>query len=204
MLQFVREVPISIVIEEAPSQRRGFLFHLAAGFSKSVDPLSGMTVNLVLVDQWLADLKANLEKDFHTSFADIMALTRRNLLENADKEAAHLVSLSFREERGWSFSWVASEPPEVLNFSYSHYLESFPKDEKFDLLKVIFHWRRLPGCEEDFQHEGFKLLKGVSLRESVDLQEDLSQCVGHRLSSGSFLQKVEIQYLGSGYSVSLP
>ncbi|WP_415061935.1 hypothetical protein [Bdellovibrio sp.] len=204
MLQFVREIPISIVIEAAPSQRRGFLFHLAAGFSKDVDPLSGMTVNLMAVDQWLSDLKVNLEKAAFISFAEVMAVARLTLLERANKEAATLQSLSFREERGWAFSWNSEDSEDVLNFSYAHYLESFPKNEKFDLLKVVFHWRRLQNGEEDFQHEGFKLLKELSLKESVDLHESLHDCVGHRLASGSFLQKVEILHLGAGYSVSVP
>ena len=50
MLQLIRETPIRVVSEGTLSSRRGFLFYIAAGFSKEVDPLSGMSVDLVQVD----------------------------------------------------------------------------------------------------------------------------------------------------------
>ncbi len=101
MLQLVREIPIYTTIQGALSSRRGFLFHLSAGFSHEVDPLSGMSVNLVKVDEWLWRLKKNLEKDVFVSeteslnhtFAEIMAVTRLNLLEETEKKKKKKASL---------------------------------------------------------------------------------------------------------------
>ena len=95
--------------------------------------MSGMTVNLMLVDQWLGQLKASLEKDIFISksdslnhaFAEILAVTRLNLIEQAEKEQATLVSLSFREERGWGFSWDHQMSPENMRIHHSQFLEAF-------------------------------------------------------------------------------
>lgn len=212
MLQFVRQIPIRILIQGASSERRGFLFKVAAGFSKEVDPLSGMTVNLVLVDRWLRDLKCSLEADVFVSksgilshaFAEIMAVTRLNLLERAEEEGATLTSLEFREERSWSFSWSHHMTAEEMDFSYTQFMEAFPHSpEIFDLLKIEFVWRRQQGSEEDFQHEGFKILKGLTARDFATLHEQLRLHAHFKLSSGSSLQAVTIHHMGGDFSVQL-
>ena len=81
MLQFVRQIPISIVIEKAPAEKWGFLFYLAAGFTKELNPLSGMTVSLPLVDQALQELKVNLEVEILTLRTDNMNELFSELLE---------------------------------------------------------------------------------------------------------------------------
>lgn len=212
MLQFVREIPIRIVIQGALSSRRGFLFHLAAGFSHEVDPLSGMSVNLMFVDEWLWKLKKDLEKDpfissresLNHAFAEIMAVARLNLTEKAAELGVKLSSLTFREERGWSFSWKSSQTPEEMTFQYKHYIESVPKDDAFDLLRVAFDWERVQGCEADYQHEGFLLLKPIAAKDSETLREELSKCIGHQLSTGSRVRNIEIEYLGENYKLTLP
>ena len=204
MLQFVREIPVRILIEKASSERRGFLFYLAAGFAKEIDPLSGMTVNLVKVDQWLTQLKANLEKDVFNSFAEIMAIARLNLVEQAEKEGATLKSLRFREERNWSFSWDARQSPEQMLVSHLHFTEAFTQDpEIFDLLKIEFSWQRLANCEADFQHEGFKILKSLSAKTFPELRRQLSEYKGKTLESGSLLQAITLHHLAANYSVQL-
>ncbi|WP_374030072.1 hypothetical protein [Bdellovibrio bacteriovorus] len=210
MLQFVREIPILIVIQGALSSRRGFLFHLAAGFTKEIDPLSGMSVNLMLVDEWLKDLKTDLEATLFESssesvnhaFAEVMAVARLNLTEKAEKEGAQLASLRFREERGWSFSWSHEQSPEEMMFTYPHYIESLPKNEKFDLLRVNFEWHRVQGCEADYQHEGFLLLKKLAQKEASELQNSLPSLLQTKLPSGSSLQNIELEYLGANYKVA--
>lgn len=243
MLQFVREIPIRIVIEGASSARRGFLFYLAAGFFKEIDPLSGMSVDLVLVDQWLASLKKDLEQtvfitpgdavvresfsneaslressiwggssnksaeSFSHSFAEIMSVSRLNLIEKAEKYGASLKSLRFREERGWSFSWDSAQSPEEMVFSCSLYLESFLKsegiedseDQCFDLLKATFNWVRHQGCEDDFYRESLKLLKTCSFKTTKDFHKKMGYILGARLSSGSFLVSIEVSHLGEDF-----
>lgn len=212
MLQFVREIPISIILEGASSARRGFLFHLAAGFSKDINPLSGMTVNLMLVDQWLGELRASLEKDVFSSkseslshaFAEILAVTRLNLVEQAEKEQATLVSLSFREERGWRFSWNHKLSPEQMLVSYSQFLEAFVHErENFALLKAEFEWLRVANCETDFSHESFKIVKNLSVKSFAELSEALSLKKGQRVQSGSRLDSITIHHLTQGYHLTL-
>ncbi|MFM6927520.1 MAG: hypothetical protein ACKOX6_03610 [Bdellovibrio sp.] len=214
MLQFVREIPISIVIEGASSARRGFLFHLAAGFSKDVNPLSGMTVNLMLVDKWLGGLKTSLEQDIFISksdslshaFAEILAVTRLNLIERAEAEAeqATLVSLSFREERGWSFSWNDKISPENMIVKYSQFLEAFLQErEQFALLKADFSWLRVLDCEADFSHESFKVVKNLSASGFSELTQKLSLEIGKKVDSGSFLESVTVHNLTERFSLTL-
>ena len=212
MLQFVREIPISIVIEGASSARRGFLFHLAAGFSKDVNPLSGMTVNLMLVDQWLWDLKSAIEQDVFVSkseslshaFAEILAVTRLNLIEQAEKEQATLASLSFREVRGWGFSWSNKLSPEQMLVRNSQFLEAFLQvRESFALLKAEFEWLRVANCESDFSHESFKIVKNLSVKSFAELSEALSTRKGRQLPSGSRLESVTIHHLSEGFQLTL-
>ncbi|UOF01667.1 hypothetical protein [Bdellovibrio reynosensis] len=171
-----------------------------------------MTVNLMAVDEWLTELKEDLEESLFNSpteslthaLAEIMAVCRLNLLEKAEKEKVELVSLTFREERAWSFSWNKKLSPEEMLFTYSHYLESLSTAERFDLLKIDFQWLRVAGCEEDLQHEGFKLLKSVSHEPAVQLTQKLSENIEYMLKSGSHLKGFSIHYLGEGFSVTLP
>lgn len=212
MLQFVREIPIRMVIQGALSSRRGFLFHLAAGFSHDIDPLSGMSINLVKVDEWLWKLKKNLEKDvfisetesLNHSFAEIMAVTRLSLLEEVEKEKAELTSLHFREERGWSFAWNSAMSPQEMIFQNSHYIESLPREGHFDLLRVHLEWRRQPHCEADYAHESFLLLKSLTHTTAEDLHKKAAALVGHQLESGTSLQRVHLDHLGESYKVSFP
>ncbi|MNJ94631.1 hypothetical protein D3C87_123330 [compost metagenome] len=208
MLQFVRQIPIQIVIAKALSERRGFLFYVAAGFSKEVDPLSGMTVNLMKVDEWLQTLKEELEESLFISeteslnhaFAEVMAVIRLNLAEQAETEGASLTSLTLKEERGWSLSWSHSMSPEEMLISRTHYLESF-SSTSWDLIKLHLKWLRHSGCEADYAHEGFKLLRSIKTESSSLLFSELKKLVGTKLSSGSALQSIEMEYPGKKYSL---
>lgn len=213
MLQFVREIPIRIVLQGALSSRRGFLFHLAAGFRPAgdyVDPLSGMSVNLVTVDQWLAELKAEMESTswnydggtLPPALAEVLVRARQILSAKAASTGVSLASLKFREERGWNFQWAVSQP-EQLKFTYSHYLEFLPQHEEFRLLRLDLTWSRVSSCDSDFQHEGFKLLKTVQTSRFEDLLQMLSGFQGQRLESGSFLKSVEVFDLASDFSLML-
>lgn len=212
MLQFVREIPIRILIQKASSERRGFLFYLAAGFSKEVNPLSGMTVNLVLVDQWLKELKEAVESapfisehdNLNASFAEIMAVTRLNLVEKAEQEGASLISLEFREERSWSFSWDHEMPVEELSMKYNHFMEALPLiPSESDLLKIEFKWRRQQNCDADFHHEDFKILKPLAPRDHGHLHSLLKEKLNTKLASGSTLEAIQVHHLGGKFSVEV-
>lgn len=210
MLQFVREIPIQVIVQKASSERRGFLFYVAAGFSKEINPLSGMTVNLTQVDKWLQDLKKDLEKEAFVSSAEninqalseLLTKSRLQLAAQAQTEKATLVSLQFREERSWSFSW--SEEQEGELFKYDHFLEVFPKSpQEFALLKIEFCWRRALHCEVDLRHEGFKILKELTAKNHRELREKLQNKIGICLANSSELSMVIVHYVGINQMVIL-
>jgi hypothetical protein len=212
MLQFVREIPISIVLQSASSARRGFLFKVAVGFSKEINPMSGMSVNLMLVDQWLADLKTDLEQTVFESesdnlshaFAEVLAVSRLSLTEQAVEENAELISLDFREERGWGFAWDHLQSPVEMMVKHSHYLEGFLADlDQAALCKVEFVWLRTQDCETDFAHEGFKILKNLAAKSFEELQAKLALYKGGELDSGSFLAEIHVHNLSKGYALTL-
>ncbi|WP_373997717.1 hypothetical protein [Bdellovibrio bacteriovorus] len=215
MLSFVREIPISLVIEGALSARRGFLFYVSAGFHAPINPLSGMSADLVLIDKWLGELKSHLESKawiaeteiLNPTWASVLAESRNFLSQKADAAEVKLYSLNFREERHWSFSWDTTQTLLQARFSYAHYLESLPLDGKFELLKLNFIWKHdsKNGInQDDYRHEGFRLLKSASQKTSDDFFKEVDSWVGKRLPSQSFLEQVKIEFLTSGHSLILP
>ncbi|MGE5086693.1 MAG: hypothetical protein ACM3MG_10360, partial [Bacillota bacterium] len=137
------------------------------------------------------------------AFAEILAVTRLNLIEQAEKEQATLVSLSFREERGWGFSWNNKISPEQMLIRHGQFLEAFLHDrDNFALLKAEFEWLRVANCEADFSHESFKVAKNLSARNFAELSENLALAKGQRLESGSFLNSVTIHNLSQKFCVS--
>lgn len=211
MLQFVREIPLRIVMEGALSQRRGFLFYLAAGFHHEVDTLSGMSVNLMDVDEWLWGLKNDLEgsllqtpsESLNHAYAELMAIARLRLSERAAEQGALLTSLVFREERGWSFSWESSLSPETLIFSHGQWVELISGADKFDLARVEFAWSRVQGCEEDFAHESLRVMKSLADKTVAEVLGHLRGQIVLRLPSGSYLKNISITYLGEDYKITI-
>lgn len=196
MLQFVREIPIRIVLQETPSARRGFLFHLAAGFSRQdgqLDPLSGMSVNLMHVDSWLAEVKAQAEQNSCSDLHGLMQAIRSELSGKATSRGAQLCSLMLREERGWSLSWSQDEDPAGIRWAYSHYLEMLPLTGNFELLRVSLTWLRPSSCDADLPHEGFKIMKSLQNTSGLsELLEKLKPFKGTTLSSGCLLEDIRI------------
>lgn len=205
MLQFVREVPVRILMQKTSSERRGFLFYLSAGFSKEINPLSGMTVNLVEVDKWLSELRYEMQESiFESSLDEVMAFARDFLQERAATEKAELVSVEFREERSWSFAWSNEQAEDTMTIKYQHYLEAFAlQPEDFGLLKIEFSWLRAAHSEIDFQHEGFKILKNLAPKNPSQLREQLQAHRGMFLSDGSSLASVTLHYLGEDFELTL-
>lgn len=215
MLQFVREIPIRVSLQGTLSSRRGFLFYLAAGFaaqSGEVDALSGMSVNLTSVDQWLGILRQEIEGTVFTSpgeilnhgFADLMAVVRLRLTELAEKDGVKVVSLCFREERGWSYRWTSSMSPEHQLFSYFQFAELLTPGTAAQLLKVELQWLRAYGCESDYQHEGLMLMKTTQPAKGLEeLLTVLRALKGHSLSSGTRLQDLRVHLVAESMSLEV-
>lgn len=212
MLQFVREIPLRVVLQGTLSSRRGFLFHMAAGFSKDIDELSGMSVNLLQVDQWLQAAaqaftqdEVAYEGENLTSPLGAWASNIRNYLaQQANFAGAVLTSLTFREERGWSFAWNSELNDGQMLFTYAHFIETLPPEGEFDLLKIHFTWLRQVECQEDYQYQGFKLLKSYQVLQAPELPQKLFSLVGHTLHSGTKLQAVQIIHVGQQFALQAP
>jgi hypothetical protein len=207
MLQFVREIPISVTIQKTLSHRRGFLFHVAAGFAGNVDAESGMIVNLVYVDQWLQDLKAQLEaqtfatesESLNEVFAAVHSEAAQFLQTRVRKfgQGLKLSQLTFREERGFGFSsyLVPVNSPQDLEFFNTQYLELVPpasEEAVSKLIKIKTHWQHHKGSPADYAHESFKLLKPLMQLNADELLEPLAQIKNHTLESGSRLARIEV------------
>lgn len=199
MLQFVREIPIRIQIQKASSGRRGFLFYFAAGFEGPLDPLSGMSANLVSIDGWLKKLKASLEDRTFVGPEEALVLARKELSLQATTEHIRLVSLEMKEQRSGALKW--QQESSFLTWTSSHYLEFFPVDDRFELCRLEFVWKKAPGCEEDYLHEGFKVLKGLQVKSWADLISALGEAKGLRLVSGSELFQIGLHGLAGGFQL---
>lgn len=193
MLQFVREIPLRILIEKASSGRRGFLFFVSAGFEKDVDPLSGMSVNLVEVDAWLEQLKVLLESTSFERFEDAVATARAFLDEQAAHVEAVVQTITFREERG--FSIVSEKGLSSLLWTYPQYLEFFEQGKGLELLRVYFTWQQGSESADDYHHEGFKLLKSVQVSQFDELLKVLKTFKGTVLPSKSVLNSITVHSL---------
>lgn len=215
MLQFVREVSIPILIQKASLEQRGFLFHISAGFSGDINPLTGMSANLVHIDHWLTDLKQKLRSqifysesdNLNEAFATIISLIQSELSQRTHRDQVVLNSLVCREERGLSLVWDKSMPDAQIEILYLHFLEAFPQRfAEFELLKIEFCWRRPSSCHLDLQHEGFKILKSIqdtNLQKMSELRQVLRQSLKYQLPSGSLIQGISIYCLVAGYKVDL-
>lgn len=212
MLQFVRQIPVQVFIQKALSSRQGFLFHISAGFCHDVDPLSGMSVNLKVVDEWLGELKARIEKSpFESSssslndvLVQLLTFSKIQLAKMAESSGARLVSLSFQEVRGMHLFWDEGLSGSKIYFKSRHYLETFTKDGRFDLVQVSITRPHLLGSDCDYHVEELRVLKRVSQGDVGNLTRELSVLLGHRYSSGAQVEQVSIEFLGAGYKLLLP
>ena len=207
MLQFVRETSIPIRIHKTLSHRRGFLFHVAAGFTGPVDELSGMVVNLTDVDQWLKKVHSHLSgQEFSLSenseslnalFADIFNQARQILDVEAAKNQVQLSSLKFSEERGFGFGsyLLPVKSGHGLEFFNTHHLELVSPMAAGGLSKLTLFWQHVVGSEDDYAHESFKLLKPLMQRRAEELLEGLQAIKGQVLPSGSHLARIEVKDL---------
>lgn len=219
MLQFVRKTSLSFALGLGSPSQKVFLFHLAAAFSKPVDPLSGMSVNLVLVDQWLHDLKASL-LDLQNSdpqnklqqgvqqktqsplgsIEDLVLWSADFLKSKALQEGAQLSSLCFQEERGRSWSWDAVEPT-ALRRGFSYFLEAPALQEGLHLLKLHLEWAGA-ALDHVLEQEGSQILQMIPSSQFQDLQNFLQKTTRSLYVDQAQLVSVKIENLSEGYTVA--
>lgn len=210
MLQFVREIPIRIVLEETPSEsRRGFLFRVAAGFEKKIDPESGMSVDLVSVDRWMQELKSMFESSIlpveqrSVWRADVAHQAQVFLATRAQDENAHLASLQFEEERGGGFGWRADWGGNLYLSKSSEFIELFHPLGRFDLVRVEFFWKCSRNQTADLKKMGKKIVRHCSRKGAGQFTESLQAVLGLTLPDRSQLHNIEIHYLAESYKITL-
>ncbi len=203
MISFNREIKISMSINEALSDRRGFLFHVSAGFGsvdQKIDKESGMLVSLVDVDMWLSDLRKKLEaRPFPASrwktedtYAELLKKARLFLQEKAQTSGAELTSLHFREDRGWGFYWESDLDDRCLRIYQSQFIELFDSQLGPRLCRAEFHWARVSDCSQDLHRESIGLLKKLSLKSYQDILNRLDSIRKYELQSGTVLSSVKL------------
>ena len=208
MMQFFREIPLRIQFQ-APSERRGFLFFLSAGFSSEVDPESGMSVNLVDVDRWLAQLQLVLQAKVFDLATEIHLASRlvyecRDFLqEKAAAQGVVLSSLKLREERSGVFSWDLHVREGFFNQECAYYLEFFEGGNFVDLLLMKFRWLCPSTCQEDLFAEGLKFLKDVRALSQQELAQTLTPFKGILQDDGNILEGISLEYRSQGIRLEL-
>ncbi|MDG0816123.1 hypothetical protein [Bdellovibrio svalbardensis] len=136
--------------------------------------------------------------------AEILASARLNLSQQAQSDGTQLVSLEFREHRGWAFSWCVPQGVEEMTLKHFYYHEAFLADPaKFELFKIELQWRRLVGCDFEFASLGDVLLKELRASNLEELCRKLSQLKGHKVESGSLLDAVTVHNLSQNFKVTV-
>lgn len=88
---FFKEVPLQLRF-----QGDFILIFFATGFSKAVDPMSGMTVNLMNVVQWQSKFKDSLKSEDFGSWFDFFQRATLFFQNKAQSEQAELKALQVR------------------------------------------------------------------------------------------------------------
>ncbi len=222
MICFFREKNFSFLFDSPLAPRRGFFFYLTLGVSKELDPLTGMTVNLLWVDQWIEEFIQGLPRSsallsqnaalFSQASALHLNLSRAILKQaqiffsaRAFAEGAQVVSLALREERGGGLHWEASRPDDFA-WTSSHYWESF-HPETGGLQRLHLTWRTDDVEEPDFFAESLLLLKTSNLDSVAGIEQNgarLNQRLGHRLGPRTFLTSIRWEMKEKAYDVVFP
>lgn len=112
-VRFFREYPCQLQIKLAgdlsPQLRPVFFIY---GVSADVDALSGMTVNLVLVDQWAAQFLNLAGQRSWPSLNDFFLFAKTELQKMADSAKATLAGLELRDEK--QIRWIFDSNPNSL------------------------------------------------------------------------------------------
>jgi hypothetical protein len=205
-MQIVRQTAFSYVISEPLPARRGFYFKLAAAFEKEVDALSGMTVNLMDIDEWLKgfieSIPANGFAVLENHAEEILRQARGYLHSRAVIQNAQLISLCLSEERNWSLAWNKAMPADQYLFECSHFFESIHVDCPA-LLQIFFQWQVSCLQDFDFSYESLKLLKSSGLSSMSSIEDNiqkLNYLFNTSLKTGGALKNIWVANKEYGYA----
>lgn len=104
---FHRSSTIEVKVQK-PDTTRAFVFDVQVGFSKDepqVDPLSGMLINLVKVDQMLRDLAKLWSQRKWSSCKELLEKSKEFFEACAKIEGVFLEELCLMEKRGFWLKW---------------------------------------------------------------------------------------------------
>lgn len=141
-----------------------YAFQLSTGFSKPVDVLTGMSVNLVEVDAWQEEFARRFDSD---STSKELSEAIRKLVEQAEdffsqkalQTQAKLESFSFEEIRGWGFFWKPSQS----FFQTKHIVEDLGAH---DALEMFLRWKQNANSLAELSKRGDQ--KAAELAQSSD------------------------------------
>lgn len=110
-LLFHRSQKMAVKIQK-PGDNRAFVFDVQIGISKNepgVDPLSGMLLNLVKVDEALQSLKSVWEQQAWSSVTELLSQSQVFLKGHFLKEGVSLHEVIFSESRRSWVGWRAGQ-----------------------------------------------------------------------------------------------
>lgn len=123
MIQLHRQTSFDFILK-SPEGTQGFFLYLQVGIEKAIQAESGMSVNLVLVDQWLSELKKKNHGRYWQSYQEAVSSLRDDLSVCARAEQARVCSLSLYDpENLKSKRWTANNGFESVENFYIEYLD---------------------------------------------------------------------------------
>lgn len=167
------------------------LSYFAAGFSKAVDPLSGMTVNLAVIQQGLSEMKDSFESQDFPDFLNALKSHRDFLanfisrLQSEGTGGAHVTSAQFRFLDGSILRWHSdSENSGVFTFEKSGatvLTDLAGRPKKLRILKILF---RITSDSELLQAREFVIPSVFSLPDPPE--EELLAELNRKTDLGLF------------------
>ena len=189
-MKFFRKVQISTLLTKPLSDRQGLLFSLSVGCSAPLNPLTGMTVDLPLMDAWLSSVKQQIEaqssESAETSLATLylLGLQILDVLQQKSQGSAEIMTLKLQTPQGEELIWklqggwqqVATYSLELLNYngryqevqvrgyqSYSAAPGPVPSGKVYENLEPLI--QELHALKSDYLK-----IKVLLLREELELE----------------------------------
>jgi hypothetical protein len=159
--RFFKEVPLQVQLQ---GELR--LLHFAAGFSKAVDPLSGMTVNLARINQWLNQLASDLVQLNFSNALEFLSWARDQLQIQAQLEKAQVTKV---QARFFDRSVLILEAGSFHLQKSQECLVGDSKDQESLKIAQIQFWIRTP---QDLQQAfRYSIPSRISATESTAISE---------------------------------
>lgn len=206
-MQVFRKIPICLKVSLSPSERRVFLFKLSVGFRGPIDPQTGMSIDIGLVDKWLVELKVlaerknieSFEVSWNSFYYSLLGMVKNYLNEKSSAVGVELRSILLEEVRNLSLVWQSQSHHNGCSILYSHFLEDINFEGRPDLMKVLLSWKLENGESADFHKLGIELLKSIDLSaqdsyfmqmknvKNETIQKHLESCEIHFMSDDYIL-----------------